>query len=268
MKITILTSRGLPGNYASNLLISRLPQHQFSLFMSNTGGKSITKASALERLTFYDHTMPNELLGPQFDNVPARHGNCLFYSQMHHKLCEPWQVLNKEINRPQGVDAVRKTQPDLIVSLRYGEILKGEVLTVPKHGVIGLHSGLLPAYRGVMSTFWSMKNGEDAVGSTVFSLEDGKIDTGNVIATAPVPIEPDKSYWWHVMQLLDEGVQALADTVEKLDRGLAMPQITQHGAANYYGFPQDNDVADFHAKGLSLVNELEVSDFLKTHYLG
>ena len=49
----------------------------------------------------------------------------------------------------------------------YRRILKAAAIQIPRHGVLNLHSGLLPAYKGLMATFWATLNGEEEIGCTL-----------------------------------------------------------------------------------------------------
>ena len=53
------------------------------------------------------------------------------------------------------------TEPDVVVSIRHMSILQAPAIAVPKLAMLNLHSGLLPAYQGVMSTFRALCHQED-----------------------------------------------------------------------------------------------------------
>lgn len=66
----------------------------------------------------------------------------------------------KNINDKVFVQHVREIAPDLIVSYSAPQVIKPELLSVPKHGIINVHGALLPNYRGCMPSFWYLYNGE------------------------------------------------------------------------------------------------------------
>ena len=68
--------------------------------------------------------------------------------------------------------------PDLIVSIRFRQIFKQTLINIPRCGVINLHSGILPNYRGVLATFWAILNGDKEIGATLHFISDAKIDEG------------------------------------------------------------------------------------------
>jgi methionyl-tRNA formyltransferase len=67
----------------------------------------------------------------------------------------------QQINSPEVINGLKELAPALIVSIRFGGILKEKVINIPTKGIINLHSGILPRYKGVMATFWAMKNNDN-----------------------------------------------------------------------------------------------------------
>jgi len=48
-------------------------------------------------------------------------------------------------------------------------------------GCLNLHSALLPKYRGLMPSFWVLKNNENKTGVSVFFVDKG-IDSGPIFS--------------------------------------------------------------------------------------
>ena len=59
--------------------------------------------------------------------------------------------------------------------------------SVPRLGVVNVHHGAVPNYRGGPPVFWELADGRDTVGFTVHRIDSG-IDTGPVLAAGEVPI--------------------------------------------------------------------------------
>jgi methionyl-tRNA formyltransferase len=76
------------------------------------------------------------------------------YAEITQQYVIEIETLN-QINSVDGLAKIQAFSADLIISIRYGVILKPPVIALSKQGVINLHSGLLPNYRGVMATFWA-----------------------------------------------------------------------------------------------------------------
>ena len=56
----------------------------------------------------------------------------------------------ENIKSKTSVEKISNFAPQLIISIRFGQILQREIIQIPQFGVVNLHSGILPAYRGVM----------------------------------------------------------------------------------------------------------------------
>ena len=66
-----------------------------------------------------------------------------------------------------ALQKLRDVRADLLISIRFGMILGTEALGLPPRGVLNLHSGLLPQYRGVLATFRALLNGDAEIGCTL-----------------------------------------------------------------------------------------------------
>ncbi|WP_166422647.1 formyl transferase [Paraglaciecola sp. 20A4] len=263
MNIVILANRDLASNYALNLLLPQLSKHSVSLFLSAKVGGNSSKPPELVSLKFFEQTLFNELLSPLFEQLPS-HKGFMSFAQMNRILVQPVEALNV-INSPHGLAKISALQPELILSIRYGSILKQEILSLPRLGVLNLHSGLLPDYRGVMATFWAMLHGQNKIGTTLHFIDDASIDTGQIVAQSHLEVEPDKSYLWHVLQLYVEGIALLSEAVSTLALGKSL-SLTKQIGGQYFSFPDSQDLTKFKDQGLSLVNEDELTTFIHQHY--
>ena len=127
------------------------------------------------------------------------------------------------INHPDVIELARRTQPDVIVVFGTS-LIKGELLSLGKHGIINLHGGLSPHYRGADCTFWALYHGEpEQVGCTIHFINSG-IDTGKLIAHVCPPVKSDDDeltlFWRAVRESADVYVEVVRRLVagEKLGR--------------------------------------------------
>jgi len=188
----------------------------------------------------------------------------LSFEALGASLAEPITELN-DINTAAGLARLKASEPDLIISIRYGMILKAAAISVPSQGVINLHSGLLPAYRGVMASFWALLNGERQLGTTLHYIEDAGIDTGRVIDTTSLSVNPDQSYLWHVLNLYPSGCELIAATVARLHDNEQIVTHAQPQGGHYYTFPGASDLARFSESGLTLFDGDELVAFLQRY---
>ncbi|MBO5714544.1 MAG: methionyl-tRNA formyltransferase [Clostridia bacterium] len=89
--------------------------------------------------------------------------------------------------RLEGVEDLKKLNPDLIVTCAFGQILSQEIIDIPKLGVINIHASLLPKYRGASPIHYAILNGEKTTGVTIMKTDIG-IDTGDILISEQVEI--------------------------------------------------------------------------------
>ena len=135
------------------------------------------------------------------------------------------------INAPAGISRVQAFAPDLIVSIRFGEILRWPVIRSARFGVLNLHSGLLPAFRGVMATFWAMLGSAPRYGTTLHWIEDSGIDSGTIISEAAQPLDLGNAYLSNTLALYPAGIEMLSDAIGSLRHGQRLPGRLPKGRA-------------------------------------
>jgi len=156
-------------------------------------------------------------------------------------------------------------QPDLIISIRYGVILNDAVIEKSRLGVLNLHSGKLPDYRGVMATFWAMLNSEAYAGTTLHYIQNSRIDEGDIIASTELPIEANRSYLWHVLGLYPDGCETILKAVKRLEQSQVIKTSPQPKTGNYYTYPKTEDLELFENKGFKLYDSAEILPFLQRY---
>lgn len=87
-------------------------------------------------------------------------------------------------------DLIREKNPDIIIVVAFGQILKKELLEIPKWGVLNIHASLLPFYRGAAPIQWAVINNEKKTGLSAMKMDEG-MDTGPVLIQQEVPIGKD-----------------------------------------------------------------------------
>lgn len=248
MHITLLANRDLHSNYALNLLLPRLANdHSLTLFLSDTVGGDSNRRPDLHWLQFLEQTLCNDLLFPTLDRAGVT-GELLTFSAFETFLEQPWAPLN-DPNSEAGLAALAASSPDLLISLRYGRILQRTAISLPPRGVLNLHSGRLPRYRGVMATFQAMLAGDALLGTTLHWIDDASIDTGRIVNTHTEPLDPQRCYLSNVLSLYKPGCRAIIDAIHALsaDEDLKSHQAT--GAGDYFSFPSASECQAFRAAG-------------------
>jgi folate-dependent phosphoribosylglycinamide formyltransferase PurN len=98
-----------------------------------------------------------------------------------------------DINAPEAERLLTEMKPDVIVGLST-RIIKPNILSIPRLGVLNGHSSLLPDYRGSATEFWQLAHGETTTGVTVHWMHE-RVDEGAILAQDEWPIGPKDNHY-------------------------------------------------------------------------
>ncbi|MBZ0189677.1 MAG: methionyl-tRNA formyltransferase, partial [Candidatus Obscuribacterales bacterium] len=88
------------------------------------------------------------------------------------------------------VATMKALEPDVLVMVAFGQILKKPVLNLAPLGVVNLHGSLLPQLRGAAPINWAILNGQTVTGLTTMATDPG-VDTGPMLLKETVEIKED-----------------------------------------------------------------------------
>jgi len=146
--------------------------------------------------------------------------------------------------------------PELGLSISYNQILRRPVLDVPRLGVLNFHAGMLPRYRGRNVINWAIINGEEEIGITAHQVDEG-IDTGAIILQRALPIGWTDTYGDVLRRVVDAFPALVADAVELVASGRAVPVPQDESAATYFGGREEGDEwLDWSATSRELHNKI------------
>ncbi len=116
------------------------------------------------------------------------------------------------------VDDLRALELDAVAIVAYGAILPATVLEAGGRGFVNLHFSLLPRWRGAAPVQAAIRDGDHITGVTCFVLDEG-MDTGPVLRTLEVSLEPRETSGELLERLADVGAPVLVDAVRALIAG-------------------------------------------------
>jgi methionyl-tRNA formyltransferase len=90
-------------------------------------------------------------------------------------------------------DQLKSLEPDLFLVVAYGQILKQNLLSVPKKACVNIHTSLLPKYRGAAPMQRCLMSGDAASGVTFMEMAV-KMDAGDILKQDVVPITPNMNH--------------------------------------------------------------------------
>ena len=147
-----------------------------------------------------------------------------FFGSEEPALAQPELVVEVPyITHPEVSALTDRLKPDIIAVFGTG-LIRGPLLAGGRLGIINLHGGLSPGYRGSDCTFWALYNGEpDQVGCTLHWIDPG-IDTGNLIAHIYPEVsegDDERTLFWRGVR---DGAEIYAQTLERLAQGEVLGQ--------------------------------------------
>jgi methionyl-tRNA formyltransferase len=267
MKILLLANKDIASNLALNYLFQKIAaQHQFQVLLSSSVGKNTeNKPQSLIDLAFFEQALFNQILFPALQNNPSpSKGKFLSFAGLKTLGIEVSDI--HSINCQAGLKTVNEFVPDLIVSIRFGLILQAEIIGIPKFGVINLHSGELPTYRGVMATFRAMQQNATECGTTLHYINDSGIDSGGIISISKQPLDYQRSYLYNTLSLYETGIKDVVNAISKIEKSGKCESYSADSQGNYFSFPCEQELIYFQQRGHKLYESRDVIDIAKGYY--
>lgn len=130
-------------------------------------------------------------------------------------------------------DLIRGMDPELIVVVGWYHMIPEAIISIPKHGTIGIHASLLPKYRGNAPLVWAMINGETTTGVSVFYFTDG-IDNGDLLQQTPIDINPEDNIAHVLLKAEEAALSSIRETLKDIEGNTVKRQRQIESLASYY----------------------------------
>jgi methionyl-tRNA formyltransferase len=159
----------------------------------------------------------------------------------------PMIELRRSINSQSSLETIKAYHPDLLISIQANVIFKRPLIDLAPKGCLNVHTALLPKYRGLMPTFWVMKNDEKETGVSVFFIDEG-IDSGPILVQKRLEIG-ERSLDELIKDTKRMGMDAVVEAIELIESGDYHLMENDDGEQTYYSFPTHEDVLEFKRAG-------------------
>jgi methionyl-tRNA formyltransferase len=162
----------------------------------------------------------------------------------------------EKASQPEFVASLRDLEPQVIVVVAYGQILRPAVLDLPPLGCINVHGSLLPELRGAAPIQWAIIRGHRETGVTTMFMDAG-MDTGDMILKAAVPIAPGETAGELSRRLAPLGANLLVETLARVEAGTA-PRTPQDDTAATYApmLKKEDGVIDWKLPAAQICNRI------------
>ncbi len=258
MRIAVCTKHDIFGAVVLNHVLPGLAGHDLAIFMSVREHPEADDAvPELDLMRMIERQVPMSVLFPALDAATPLPGQMRTPTQLAATTGNPLTVI-RDMQPGSGVHAIEAFGADMILSIRFSYLFRRSTIAQASAGIINVHPGPLPQYRGLFTPFWQILRGNDVLRCTIHVVEPG-VDTGPVLAIREVPVVRSRSLLWHMMQLyLAGGAQAVAF----INNGLP-PATPQDAALASRTFaPTPEAFTQFRAMGFSLVKGADYLELL------
>ena len=135
-----------------------------------------------------------------------------------------WGMSNGiNVLKPEGrdnlKDLIKTLNPEIVITIAYGQIIPEDFLNLPKHGWINVHFSSLPRWRGAAPVQWAILSADKETGVTIFQLDKG-MDTGPVYLSKSVSIERDETTEMLLTRLSNIGADLAIQSLSKIQTGI------------------------------------------------
>jgi methionyl-tRNA formyltransferase len=158
----------------------------------------------------------------------------------------------EKLKQSEALQQLQDWNPDLIVVAAFGQILRQNVLDLPKYGCLNIHASLLPRHRGAAPIQAAILAGDAETGITIMKMDAG-LDTGPMLRQRAIPIAADETGGSLFEKLSELGGELLLETIPDYISGKLTPVLQPTEGATYFGMIKKEDgVLDFERPAVEL----------------
>lgn len=153
-----------------------------------------------------------------------------------------------DVNDAAFLERLRAHDIDLIVSVSCPQIFQRPVIELAPRGCLNIHGAILPAYRGVMPSFWMFANDEKRAGVSIFFINED-IDAGDLCGQRVFDIHPDETLDAFLRRSKSAAADLLLEVLTAVESGTVARTPLDLSAGSYYSWPDREAVRRFHSAG-------------------
>lgn len=158
---------------------------------------------------------------------------------------------DKDVNDIEIINKIKELDIDLVISVACPHLFKKTLISTPLKGCLNLHGSPLPKYRGILPSFWMLKNGEKNAFNTVFFINKS-IDGGDILAQQSFPIENNDTLHSLITKSKIFAADVIHDSIKLVRNGDYKVRVIDPNNGSYFGWPSKKDVYQFHLAGRKL----------------
>lgn len=133
---------------------------------------------------------------------------------------------NANINQSSIIETLRNVNADIAVSVNWLTVIRGDVLSIFRYGILNAHCGDLPRYRGNACPNWAIIKGEKQFAISIHFMEE-ELDSGDIIIKKFYPIT-DETNITDIYKIIETEIPKLfCNAIDRIKAGyMGLPQST------------------------------------------
>ena len=170
------------------------------------------------------------------------------------KIAEKYNIpVYQKVKIRLDYEFLKEINPDLIITLAYGQIVPQGLLDIPKYGCLNLHGSLLPKYRGAAPIQYALINQEKETGMSLMEMID-KMDAGRVFATKKIAISDDDNSSSLFLKMADVASALLLENLQDYIDGKLVGLIQDESLVSFApSIKKEEEKIDLNKSALEIV---------------
>jgi methionyl-tRNA formyltransferase len=160
---------------------------------------------------------------------------------------------------------INAREPDVVITL-FHQIVRERLIGLPRLGVVNIHPGLIPEFRGIQPYFWELSEGSARAGATVHFIEDERIDAGRILGRTSYAVQPGMSVQLNYWFTCRAAARLLPRCLAALEDGSLSPASQDPQAGAYHKWPDSAAFDRLRANGHALVSWRQLCGLLTGRY--
>lgn len=192
----------------------------------------------------------------QPDKVNGRNGKSTYSAIKQYCLQNNIKLFQFEKLNRDGEQDLKALNADMFITASYGQIIKQNILDIPRLGIFNVHASLLPKYRGSSPIQWAIMNGEKVTGVTIMKTELG-LDCGEIYLKKQIAIDDNDTSSSVFKKLATLGVECIIEFLNNFDYYKAHGTPQNEAEMSYYPMLKKEDyLLDFNMPTTNLINKV------------
>jgi methionyl-tRNA formyltransferase len=138
----------------------------------------------------------------------------------------------EKLSDPFAIQKLIEWDPELIVVAAFGQLLRKEVLDMPRLGCLNVHASLLPRWRGASPIQAAILHGDTTTGVTIMKMDIG-LDNGPILTLREFSIKEPFTGGDLSRKLSILGARTLGEVLPSYINGMIAPYPQDESKATY-----------------------------------